>query len=215
MPTAHSKHVLAVILLLALACDDKKDAKPAADAKASDAKADAKASDAKASDAKGEVKADAPAAAAYAAPASPCGLADLAPLDAGTPNDGSVEREGTDLVIPVCTYDLSGETINTFKLLVAVDDKADARYTQTEEVFASMGLGFVSEPVSSLGSKALYAVRLTAENQRIESTLALVDRDLYLELRFMGGGTKPWDAAAMRERMTKVATAAMTKLRKK
>ena len=58
------------------------------------------------------------------------------------------------------------------------------------------------------------AVRVSAENQRIESNLALLDRDLYIEVRFMGGGTKAWDAADMRDRLTKVARAAMTKLAK-
>ena len=74
---------------------------------------------------------------------------------------------------------------------------------------------FVSEPVGGLGTKAMYAVRLSAENQRIESTLGLVDADLYLEVRFMGGGSKPWDGADMRERLTKIARATMTKLAKK
>lgn len=214
MPTACSKNALTAALLLTLACDSKTDTKSdeksASDAKV-EAKRDGKAETEPAPDAKTS------AAAAYAAPASPCGVADLAPLgpDAGKPGDGSVESEGTDLVIPVCSYDLAADAINTFKLLVAVDDKAQARYQQTEEVFASMGLGFVTEPVAGLGTKALYAVRLTAENQRIESTLALVDRDLYLELRFMGGGSKPWDGADMRDRLTKIAGGALTKLTKR
>ena len=151
----------------------------------------------------------------YTAPATPCGIADLALLgfDVGKSIDESVETEGIDTKLTGCTYMLQAEGINTFKLLVNVGDDAAARFGQSEGVWTGdFNSGFAAEPVAGLGTKAIYALRLSAENRRIETILSMHEQNLYLEVRFSGGGTKAWDGADMRERLTKVARDAMGKL---
>ncbi len=215
---AHTRALaLASSLLSITGCDGATETKSTPGTKANDTKSTPETKSTADTKSTPETK-SAPDAAAkgYAAPATPCGIADLSLLgpDVGTANEGTVETEGIDTKLTGCTYDLSGETINTFKLLVNVGADAETRFALSEQVWSQGIPGFVSEPVTGLGAKAIYAVRLTAENQRIESTLAMIDGELYLEARFMGGGTKAWDGADMRERLTKVARAAMTKLAK-
>jgi hypothetical protein len=164
--------------------------------------------------------ADVPAPAAarsYAQPPNVCTVADASLLgaEAGKPNEGYVEKEDTKFAMNGCIIDMvAPDAINTLKLFVAVDGDAAARYAQSDELWNGQFKppGYVQESIAELGTKAVYAVRLTAENRRIEQALALYDGNLYIEARFMGGGSKEWDATAMRERVLTLVRDAMGKV---
>ncbi len=156
----------------------------------------------------------APAGNGYAPPSDVCALADPAVLDAGTPGSGSMEKEDTRFTLTGCVWDLAASDVtNSVKLFVAVDGDAQARYQESERIWAGHTVpGFTSQPVTGLGTKAIAAHRLSSQNRRLESVLALYDQNLYLECRFSGGGTRPWDAAAVRDRMVSFARAALAKV---
>ena len=154
-------------------------------------------------------------AAGYRQPSDLCALADPLPFNAGTPSEGRVEKEDAgSFSLSGCVMDLkASDANNTFKVFAAVDGNARARHDQFQRAWDS-GLvsGFKDEQIAGLGTKALYVVRQTAQNRRIEAFVGLYEANLYLEVRFIAGGSKEWDAALVRQRVLAAARHALGKV---
>jgi hypothetical protein len=155
----------------------------------------------------------------YSVPADVCALADatLLPPEAGEAGEGSAIKEDTRYTLTGCSFDLQGEdAINAFKLFVVVDDLAPARFTESSNMWLGNTIpGYVGERVSGLGTAAVYAARRSAEKRRIETVLAVHHDNLYVEARFMGGGSKEWDAAGVKDGLVAVVRTAMRKVPRK
>jgi hypothetical protein len=153
----------------------------------------------------------------YAQPSDPCSVVDLEPLgpELGTPSSPQTQSEGQ---LMGCAYDLTAtDAINTFKVFVSVDDDAANRYAASAANWngSAWANGYVPEPITGIGTNALYAVRLADDERRLESVLLVLDRNLYLEARFSGGGSTPWDTAALRDRIIESARSTMAMLAKR
>ena len=207
-----------LLVLILTACDEG--TAPAAPSKtdgASAQKAEAKTVDAPPKGATPAAKAEAPAAkTGYAAPADICALPDLSVLgeNAGKPGEGYAENESIRFETKGCAFDLVGDSINTVKLFVAVGDDAADRFAFAEEAMNAIPDAFKLEPLSGLGTKAFYAVQLSAEDRRINATIAVHDANLFIEARLIAGGTQAWNANDVRDRMTKLARGVMAKVPK-
>jgi hypothetical protein len=151
----------------------------------------------------------------YVQPPDLCALADPVPFNAGTPSEGRVEKEDAgSFSLSGCVMDLqASDANNTLKVFAAVDGNARARHDQFQRAWDS-GLvsGFKDEQIAGLGTKALYVVRQTAQNRRIEAVLGLYEANLYLEVRFIAGGSKEWDAALVKQRVLDAGRHAMSKV---
>jgi hypothetical protein len=150
----------------------------------------------------------------YTQPADPCSVVDLESLglEVGTASGGVTLSEGQ---LMGCGYDLTADdAYNTFKVFVSVDSDAENRYAASVAAWqgGAWASGYVPEPVTDIGTAALYAVRLADDDKRIESVLVVLDQNLYLEARFSGAGSRPWDRAGMRDRVVASASSTMAML---
>ena len=152
---------------------------------------------------------------AYAQPRSPCDVVDLSPLGSGVgrASSRSTETEGDGRPMTGCIIDLqSSDANNRFMLFVSVDSDPEGRFALFEEVWSrDTVVGYIVER-AGIGTKAIYAGRLSSDNNRIDSVLGVLDDNLYLEARFSGVGNSAFDGAGIRDGIVGVAGAAMTAL---
>lgn len=151
---------------------------------------------------------------AYSEPSSPCDVVDLRPFShLGRPSSGATETEGDGQQITGCVFDLTAkDSVNRFMLFVSVDSDPDTRFATFQRSWGGTTSGFATEWVDGVGDQALYASRLTEDNLRIDTVLAVLDRNLYLEARFSGNSAQAWDTADMRERLVDSSVSSMRSL---
>jgi hypothetical protein len=151
----------------------------------------------------------------YVQPRNPCDVVDLSPLgDVGRSASRATETEGDGRQITGCVIDLdASDATNRFKLFVSVDSEPEARFAVFEQAWTSdTVVGYVAERVDGIGTKSIYAGRLSADGLHIDTVLGVLDQNLYVEARFTGGGNSGWNSAGMRDGLVGVVGAAMTML---
>jgi len=122
----------------------------------------------------------------------------------GAPDDHALSGDANGKV-GGCAYDLRADSVNTFVLHVATDGDATARYDSTVKAFKVFS--HTTSPVTGLGAAATSYANQGAETRQIQAGVTLRDGNLYLEIHFQAGGTKPWDPAEVGRHMVDVARA--------
>ena len=158
-------------------------------------------------------------AAQYGAPPDRCTLLDPTQVQswAGTPKSTEPEKSsfpanlGGD--VDGCSHDFTLETINTVKAFVGTDGHAKERHDYTVEAFKVVP-SMVTKPISGLGTAATGYTQQGNDKRRIQAGLVLHDNNLYLELRFLAGGTKTWNGEEVQSHLVDVARAIMAKVPK-
>ena len=152
----------------------------------------------------------------YKVPSSPCDVVDLRALgsDVGRITSKMTQTEGDGRPLTGCIVDLeASEGDSRFMLFVSVDSDPDERFAQFEGAWGGgMRSGFVAQRLDNVGTKAIYAARISDDGMDLDSVLGVLDANLYLEARFTGRGTRAWDAGGMRDGQIGVVGAAMDAL---
>jgi hypothetical protein len=152
----------------------------------------------------------------YAAPSGPCDVVDLRALgsDVGRVTSRMTQTEGDGRPLTGCIVDLeASEGDSRFMLFVSVDSEPDERFARFEATWGgSTSSGYVAQRLDNVGTKAIYASRISDDGMDLDSVLGVLDANLYLEARFSGRGTRAWDAVGMRDGQIGVVGAAMDAL---
>jgi hypothetical protein len=159
------------------------------------------------------------AAARYAEPPDRCTLLDAALVESWAGKPVSSEPEATRFpaeaggAVDGCAFDLQQENVNTFKVFAGVDGDPKGRYATTQEAY-KMIYKAVSRPVSGLGAEATTYAQQGGDTRRIQAGLVLYHDNLFLEVRFLAGGTEPWNPDEVQGHLADVARGIMGKLPK-
>ena len=153
-----------------------------------------------------------PAGPGYQQPADRCALADLTVLGSrvGTGEGRVFEEDST----PGCDYYLRADDgVQEVKAFTVVGDDAATRYGKDADIYTKMN-GFTFQKVSGCGSQGISVVRVDGGDKRINVTVACLDQNLYVKVRFIAGGNQAWQADVMRDNMIKLANGMIAKIPK-
>lgn len=193
--------ILALVLVLGLGCVSvflltDGDAKPTATATATAAKNSSK---------------------QYGPPPDPCTLLDDSMVEgwAGKLKSSKPEKStypddlGGD--VDGCRYELQVGVTTSLQLFVSADGHAKEKYDRTVDTY--QGGSLVVRSIPGLGAAATgYTEYGSKDKSLIYAGLTTYDNNLHLEIRFVGGGSKPWSADEVERNLVGVARAVTAKV---
>ena len=153
------------------------------------------------------------AASHYTVPSNRCALVSQSELSswAGTeflpPRPDSIESGGP---VNGCMYDVQRVSINTFDVYAIAGGDPRQQYDQSTQ--AQRFLNVSPKPLAGLGERAFIAIQQGPDKRQITEDLAFYDGNLFLELRFLGGGKTGWDPAAVQRHMVAIARDVLSKV---
>jgi hypothetical protein len=153
----------------------------------------------------------------YGAPPDPCALLDDSMVEgwAGKLKSSKPEKAvypaelGGD--VDGCRYELQLGVVTSLQLFVSANGHAKEKYDRRVEGYKHGSS--VVRSIPGLGAAATgYSEHGSNDKSLIYAGLTTYDNNLHLEIRFVGGGSKPWSADEVERNLVGVARAVTAKV---